>query len=243
MKYDIITIYAVIFILLILVLNCEKESPISPEADHSLVSGYWKSDSIGFVVLPDSIRICGLTMSWPYPGACGVARVGNPGCISVDINESFTYEFSFDAVTHIEGSFISDTTITGTWKVDKGSCNKSGIWSAIPITKGPLNCTEIGLIEIYAWVDNPNPKLSENVNVYGLLLDDNKAKDDISMNTEWHFETTTKTCDSQANLTKSWLAICSTDISDAKIGRTVFIDVTITYMDHIYTTSTSFTPR
>jgi hypothetical protein len=206
--------------------------------------GNWTGQSNAFTVSADNGYVCSFTMYWLDSPACGVLSSYSFPCTPIDAGGHFTYDAPFIIydITY-DGDFTSATTASGTWNVQWGTCNSNGTWSASPATEGSFSCNNDGDVEICAWVNIPNPIEGESVVVYGQLLDAGIGQDGLPMHTEWHFETTTETCDNETGADGAGLARCSAPTGQAQAGYTVIIDVTITYNSHIYTTSTWFTPR
>jgi hypothetical protein len=98
-----------------------------------------------------------------------------------------------------------------------------------------------GPTTIRAYVSNPNPVQFSNVTVYGELIVKGLGASGATMDTTWHYKTTTVGCSGTAGA--DGVASCTRNISGASHGYMVVIDVVMTYNGQTYTTSTSFTTQ
>jgi len=94
---------------------------------------------------------------------------------------------------------------------------------------------------ITASVSDENPSQNQEVYVYGQLRCGGLGIEGAAMNVTWNYKTTTSTC---TNTTDSGgTATCSRSIGYATSGYYVQLDVTITWGDQSYRTTTGFTPQ
>lgn len=68
-----------------------------------------------------------------------------------------------------------------------------------------------------------------------------KAISGVTMNTSWHYKTTTSSCSGTSG--NDGVASCTRDISRATSGYTVNIDVVFSYNGQSYSGQASFTPQ
>lgn len=93
-----------------------------------------------------------------------------------------------------------------------------------------------------ASVDKPTPTNNSYVTVTGRLTRGDQGVGGVTMDTIWHYKTTTSGCTGTTDA--SGTASCTRDISRATAGYTVVIDVVFTLPNGgTVSTSTSFTPR
>lgn len=105
-----------------------------------------------------------------------------------------------------------------------------------PMPGENMKCNTIGNAEICASVSNASPKQYSSVTVYGRLTVNGSGQQNKTMNTTWHYKTTTSYCDGPTG--SDGLGSCQRSIGGASIGYQVNIDVSIDG----YQTTTSFTP-
>jgi hypothetical protein len=119
--------------------------------------------------------------------------------------------------------------------------------TAPPTTSAPATVSASGCLPatssdgVQACVSNASPTKNSNVTVYGRLVVGGKAISGATMNTSWHYKTTTSSCSGTSGT--DGVASCTRDISRATSGYTVNIDVVFTYNGQSYSGSTSFTPQ
>jgi competence protein ComEC len=104
-------------------------------------------------------------------------------------------------------------------------------------TGANVQCTTAGATQICAWVSTGTPAQYGTVAVYGRLYINNVAQVSQTMNTTWHYKSTTVTCSgtTDANGTAS----CNRSIGAASKGYQVNVDVNIGG----YSATTWFTPN
>lgn len=95
--------------------------------------------------------------------------------------------------------------------------------------------------QVQTCVSDPDPAAGAVVTVYGRLIVNGNVAAGASMNTTWHYKTTTPGCSATAD--SDGVAECSRDTGRPTRGYTVRIDVTISYNGQSYSASTSFTPH
>jgi hypothetical protein len=98
-------------------------------------------------------------------------------------------------------------------------------------------CHQNGSAQICASVSNGSPSQYTDVTVNGRLLISGAGQGGLTMDTTWHYKTTTSYCSATTNT--NGVASCTRYISGATIGYQVNIDVTIDG----YTATTWFTPQ
>jgi competence protein ComEC len=98
-------------------------------------------------------------------------------------------------------------------------------------------CKRSGAAQICGWVSDGSPSQYTTVTVYGRLLINNIGQPNLTMNTTWHYKTTTSYCSGTTD--SSGVASCSRYISGASVGYRVNVDVSIGG----YTATTWFTPQ
>lgn len=80
-----------------------------------------------------------------------------------------------------------------------------------------------------------------SLTVSGAICNNGQGLANIPMHTDWHYRTTTPSCDGVSG--PDGVASCSRSIGNAASGFTVVIDVAFTVNGQPYRTTTSFTPR
>jgi|GEM_PF-6421811 len=111
--------------------------------------------------------------------------------------------------------------------------------TALPAVPTTTPQPAAGPLTASANVDQPNPGKNARVTVTGKL---NQAVPGATMNTTWHYKTTTSNCAGTTD--GNGTAACTRDISRATAGYTVIIDVDFSLPDgRTAHTQTSFTPH
>jgi hypothetical protein len=108
---------------------------------------------------------------------------------------------------------------------------------AEPMPGENLQCHASDNFQICASVSNASPEQYSRVTVYGRLWIDGELQTGQTMDSVWHYKSTSSAC-TDAFINDEGIAACEKYISRASIGYTVEINVTID--DHLVTTS--FTP-
>lgn len=86
-------------------------------------------------------------------------------------------------------------------------------------------CKQYGAAQLCAWVLDGTPPQNSNVTVYGRLLVNGGDQSGQTMNTAWHYKSTTSYCDGLTD--GGGVASCTRGIGRATLGYTVNIDVRI----------------
>ena len=94
-----------------------------------------------------------------------------------------------------------------------------------------------------AEVSDPTPQPSSSLTVIARLLKDGRPVQGATMNTTWHFKTTSSSCDSGVSGADGY-ATCSKSIGRPAKGYTVKIDVTFVVNGaEVAHAQTEFTPQ
>ena len=112
----------------------------------------------------------------------------------------------------------------------------------VPTPSGTnVDCNDFGNVQVCAWVSDGTPTRNSTVAVYGRLYVNGQPVSSLPMHAVWHYATTSPSCDGTTGT--SGIASCSRSIGNATIGRTVTINVTITYNGQNFGATTFFVPR
>jgi len=109
--------------------------------------------------------------------------------------------------------------------------------TAAPLPGENEVCRDIGNVQICGSVSNATPSQYSTVTVYGRYLVNGAGEAGHTMDTTWHYKTTTSYCSGTTN--SNGIAQCSRSIGRASIGYRVNVDVEI----NGYKVTTWFTPE
>ena len=109
--------------------------------------------------------------------------------------------------------------------------------TVIPMVVANMQCSQTGNAEICAYVSDATPAQNSDVIVYGRLRIGGVGQAGQTMNTTWHYKSSTPSCSGATD--GNGLAQCSRAISSATKGYRVNVDVNI----NGHQVTTWFTPK
>lgn len=101
----------------------------------------------------------------------------------------------------------------------------------------------VDVFEVKAWVDNPNPEREDQIMLSGSLIKNGTYLGGMMMTASWPEQDQELGVPNCKVLVIYARGICTIDVSDYPSGETVPITVTFPYAGHLYTGTTSFTPK
>lgn len=144
---------------------------------------------------------------------------------------------SASATTNVSGVATSPTL---TANATAGSYTAYATVAGLGSSAG-FALTNVSNVTTYeAWVSDPHPGKYSAETVYGKLIVNGLPAQGASMDTTWHYRTTTSYC--SGTVGSDGVGSCTKNTGNVTIGYTVVIDVVFTYNGRTYSTSTSFTP-
>jgi hypothetical protein len=108
------------------------QPPCMPTPGHWTGGGSGLVTSVSFDVASDSSAVSNFSISWAYPGACGMGMwtYFPPRPIDEDCNFSGSTTSGTETFAWT-GHFDTPSTASGTWSVTVGTCHSDGTWDAI----------------------------------------------------------------------------------------------------------------
>lgn len=162
-----------------------------------------------------------VTFSAPGSGASGTFSGGSTVATAVSNSGGIATAPGFTA-----------NTLAGSYGVVASAGGASSAIFSLSNFYGPTTIT--------AYMSDPHPQKNTNVAVYGKLMVNGFPANGATMNTTWHYKTTTSNCSGVAG--PDGIASCVKNVGNVTIGFTVVVDVTMTYNGQNYYATTSFTP-
>ena len=99
------------------------------------------------------------------------------------------------------------------------------------------------VIQVKSWVSNPTPEHDDRVIVFASLIKNRRFLGGIMMKATWidpaHGDVQ-RECYLLVNYQRG---NCIIDVKDFPVGKFVPVNITFKYKDHLYTTTTGFTPK
>ena len=208
---------------------------VGSAASISVVSGSGQSANVGTTftsALQASVKdaygnpISGVSVTFAAPGG-GASGTFAPNSTS-----------SVSAITN--GNGVASTTnftanmVAGTYNLIATLTSGGALSAAFSLTNfnGPTTIT--------AYVSNSQPAQNSAETVSGQLYVNGLPANGATMDTTWHYKTTTSFCSGTSG--SAGIASCTKNVGHASLGFTVVINVVMTYNGQTYTASTSFTP-
>jgi hypothetical protein len=122
--------------------------------------------------------------------------------------------------------------------------NRNGIVDLLDfvlVSRAMVPSMPASLPQATAWVSQVAPTQYSDITVYGKLTQDGVGIRGASMQTTWHYRTTTSYCDGVSG--GDGIAACTRFISTATRGYYVSVTVEFSYQGQHYVAGTGFTPQ